>query len=610
MITILIFFLLTFFISFVCVWFVRTIAHRFGWVVAPRVDRWHKKPVALFGGIGMFIAFWCGLSLFYGISGQPQHLHLLFGFFLGACTLFTLGLIDDIVHLKPSTKLIGQIIGVSIPVVTGFVFTATQWPIINSFITFFWFLGVINAINLIDNMDGLASGVVIIAIVTLLITFFVGDGLSIGDPLTPIAVIFLSIVAGFWIINRHPALIFMGDSGSLFLGYILAGITMPSHLNNFLGSSSSIFSLIVPALVLSVPLFDTAFVTIERIVHGISPAKGGRDHSSHRLVGFGFPEDRAVLLLYSLAALGGITAIALIRWPDFSIVFVLLYLIFLIFIGVYLSKKRIYSTPSIFETQIGWMPFARTVLYKRHAIEVLLDFIFIVVSYCLAYYLRFENTLRENLTFLTQSFPIVVASCISGFFLAGIYRGIWHFITLFDISRFFKGVLFGVGISLFSLTILYRFEGYSRAVFIIFGTFLFLLTVGSRLLFRFFDEIVRRNTNSTATKKVVIYGAGQAGKLLLDEWSRNARYAEYSVVGFIDDDPLKGGQTLGGISIYTQKEFICELSRRTFHIYEIWISSDKVKLLGVQEFLGQFKGDVPSIIRRFAFTIDAIKEQS
>ena len=134
--------------------------------------------------------------------------------------MFILGLTDDILHLKPSTKLIGQIIGVSIPIYLGLIFQATPFGILNIFITFFWFLAVINAINLMDNMDGLASGVVIISVVTFLGVRFIKGGFLTGEPLVPIAVIFLYAVAGFWIVNRHPASIFMGDSGSLFLGYL------------------------------------------------------------------------------------------------------------------------------------------------------------------------------------------------------------------------------------------------------------------------------------------------------------------------------------------------------------------------------------------------------
>lgn len=602
----------TFLFSLFCVWLTGSLAYRFGWIATPRAERWNKRPVALFGGVGIFCAFVFGLFFFYLTVGKLAQSQLVFSLLLGASAMFALGLIDDIKHLKPSTKLIGQIIGVSIPLVAGFVFSASPWHLLNVVITFFWFLVIINAINLMDNMDGLASGIVMIAALTFLGVRFMKSGFALSDPIMPIAVIFLYATAGFWIVNRYPASIFMGDAGSLFLGYMLAGITMPSALNGFLGSSSAVLSLLVPLTVLSVPLFDTMLVTASRLWHGISPAEGGKDHSSHRLVGLGLTEDRAVWLLYGLATIGGVAAIALVHWPAYSVPFLLLYVVFLIFVGVYLNRVKVYQNSSMQEESVRWTPLVSNVLHKRYAIEVLLDFVLIVASYYLAYYLRFEGALQDHLGLYIQSLPIVVAACAVGFYIAGAYRGLWHFITTSDLGRFVGGVLSGVGISVFLIAVLYRFEGYSRAVFMIFGTLLFLLVVGSRLSFRLVDELIRRRSDAVKTKNVIIYGAGQSGKFLLEEWARNPAYAEYRVLGFIDDDPDKQHRVLGGLTIYAPEEFIHESRKNATIPHEIWISSSHITPACASDFLAAIADDgttVPSV-RRFTLNMEEIAGRS
>lgn len=599
----------TFLLSIFCVWLTGSLAYRFGWVAAPRAQRWNKRPVALFGGVGIFCAFILGLFFFYATVGRPAQPQFVLSLLLGASAMFVLGFVDDIKHLKPSTKLIGQIIGISIPLVAGLVFSATSSHLLNVLITFFWFLAIINAINLMDNMDGLASGVVMIATLTFLGARFIKEGFAVSDPILPIAVIFLYATAGFWIVNRYPASIFMGDAGSLFAGFLLAGITMPSALNGFLGSSSAVLSLLVPLTVLSVPLFDTMLVTVSRMWHGISPTEGGKDHSSHRLVGLGFTEDRAVWLLYGLAALGGAAAVVLVRFPTYFAAILLLYVLFLAMVGVYLGRVKVYTKQQVPEGQFRWTPLMSNVLHKRHAFEVLLDFILIVASYYLAYYLRFEGTMQEHLGLYIQSLPIVVASCVVGFYIAGVYRGLWHFITISDISRFAGGVLSGVGISVFLIAVLYRFEGYSRAVFIIFGTLLFLLVVGSRLSFRLIDELIRRRADAAKTKNVVIYGAGQAGKFLLEEWARNPAYGEYRVVAFVDDDTWKQRRVLGGVAIYAPADFIDDVRKRTLAVHEVWVSSSHIATSSVHDFVSGVARSAAGVpqVRKFSVSMGALQ---
>ncbi|MCL4457642.1 MAG: hypothetical protein M1147_01310 [Nitrospirae bacterium] len=485
-----------------------------------------------------------------------------------------LGLFDDIKNLKPATKLIGQIIAASLPISLGLVLQVSPWYLVNVLLTYFWFVGIINAVNMLDNMDGLSSGIVMISTFFTALIYSSSYGVNSDSMYLQIAFVLLFSVAGFWVFNKPPASIFMGDSGSLFLGYILAAITIPSRLNGFMGTSSSMLVLIIPVAVLAVPIFDTTFVTVLRKMHGRPASLGGKDHSSHRLVGLGFSEKKAVLMLYILAFLGGIVGVSLSLSSAFSIPFLMLYIILLCFIGIYLGKVKVYPEPSNPEQRNGWTPLVSHWFYKRHAGEVILDIILIAVSYYIAYLLRFEGSLKGQATNYMQSLPIIVASCMGSFFVQGIYRGIWHFISINDIGRYVKGVILGNGIGILIIVALYRFEGYSRTVFIIFSVLLFLLMIGSRLFFRILDNITTGQRTYFNKTKVLIYGAGQAGKLLLEESARNHLYKDYSIIGFIDDDPNKRNHSLLGVKIFGCDDL--PRNKKSFKADELWVSSAQI----------------------------------
>lgn len=561
-------------LSLFCVWAIKSLAYRYSWVASPKSDRWHKKPIALYGGIGIFIPFIASAGLILAVNVRNHAFNLFLSILIGSACVFLIGLFDDIKNLKPATKLIGQIIAASLPISLGLVLQVSPWYLVNVLLTYFWFVGIINAINMLDNMDGLSSGIVMISTLFTAVIYSSSYGMNSDSMYLQIIFVLFFSVAGFWVFNKPPASIFMGDSGSLFLGYILASITVPSKLNGFMGTSSSMLVLIIPVAILAVPIFDTTFVTVLRKMHGRPASLGGKDHSSHRLVGLGFSEKKAVLVLYILAFLGGIVGFSLSVSSVFSIPLVVLYVILLFFIGIYLGKVKVYPEPDVAEQRDRWTPIVSQLFYKRHAGEVILDIVLISVSYYIAYLLRFEGSLKGQATNYVQSLPIIVAACMGSFFMQGIYRGIWHFISINDIGRYVKGVILGNGIGILIIVALYRFEGYSRTAFIIFGVLLFMFMVGSRLFFRIFENIINRERSSSDKTKVLIYGAGQAGKLLLEESERNPLYKDYSVAGFIDDDPNKCNRSILGVKIFGSAD-LCQ-NKKSFQVDELWVSSVKI----------------------------------
>ena len=310
---------------------VRTLARRFGFVAKQTMDRWHNKPTAMMGGGAICLAVIVTYLALVPHSGAGWVV-------VGAASfLFLVGLADDLLHFKPYQKLIGQVIGAAIVVNYGLVLPWTRYLPLNMVITIFWLVGITNAVNLLDNMDGLATGIAAIASGFLAFNFITSNQMTEATMLA----VFTAALIGFLIYNSNPASIFMGDSGSMFIGFFLASSAL---INISGGRSRTLVVLAVPILVLFIPIFDATFVTILRKLSGRAASQGGRDHTSHRLVAIGLSEKRAVLLLYGLAATSGLLAV-LVRElkPDVSLALLILLTLGLTLLGVYLAGVKGYD---------------------------------------------------------------------------------------------------------------------------------------------------------------------------------------------------------------------------------------------------------------------------
>jgi UDP-GlcNAc:undecaprenyl-phosphate GlcNAc-1-phosphate transferase len=583
------------------VWLTKTMAYRYGWVARPKKDRWHKKPVALYGGVGMFLAFFATVVVLLANDISRNAFEVMCALLAGASLVFVTGLIDDLKNLRPMPKLVVEIVAASIPIFCGLVLKLTPWYLVNVMATYFWFIGIVNAINMLDNMDGLSSGIVMISTITILAIVGMNQSYTYDAVFLHIALAFFFSVLGFWIFNRYPATIFMGDSGSLFLGYVLAFLAIPSKLNGYMGISSSVLTLLLPVAILAVPIFDTFIVTMVRKNYGRRASQGGRDHSSHRLVGLGFSEPKAVNILYGLGIVGGMVAWLLSRWPEYATFCLSIYIIFLGLCGVYLSKVKVYAEPTDAEIRGHWTPIISELLYKRNAAEIMLDSIIVASSYYLAYLLRFESAtaLSANAGKYVQSLPMVVASCIVSFYVCRIYEGLWEFISVNDIMRFLKSTIMGTLAAVVIITLVYRFQGYSRTVFVIFNTLLFVSMAGSRLFFRFIDNLLAKH-RADQGKLVLIYGAGEGGKVLYEEIMRNPLFRDYRVVGFIDDDRKKHNRAIAGIRI----RGIHSLKREDEQIDEVWLSSDMIDDSAIRKVREQLGNRVE--VKRFNLTLEQV----
>jgi UDP-GlcNAc:undecaprenyl-phosphate/decaprenyl-phosphate GlcNAc-1-phosphate transferase len=310
---------------------VRAGARRVGMIARPRADRWHKKPTALLGGVGIFL----GVLVSFLFGGIPWLGNA--WLCLGALFVFAVGLIDDIWHIKPRQKLLGQIIAALAFLLAGTVLPWTPFSVVNYLLTFIWIIGITNAINLLDNMDGLAAGVSLIAAGCIAFILWQNDQTIWATLSASLA----AALAGFLIYNHNPASIFMGDCGALFIGYVLSAVSL--HATATLPTDCYFISFAVPVLSLAVPIFDTTFVTLLRKLAGRPASQGGRDHTSHRLVALGWTERQAVWVLCALALLAGAVAILLRNAPaDVALPFVFLFVCVVIFLGIHLARVVTY----------------------------------------------------------------------------------------------------------------------------------------------------------------------------------------------------------------------------------------------------------------------------
>ncbi len=541
--------------------FVREFARRRGIVAAPKADRWHKRPTAMLGGTAIFLTTALMYALFVPITSQSLVI-------LGSSSfLFLVGLIDDILHIKPYQKLIGQMIGVAVVIGFGLVLPWTDFEIINIAITAFWLIGITNAINLLDNMDGLAAGIAAIAAFSLAIGF-AASGQS-GELI--LISVFIGALLGFLVYNFNPASIFMGDCGSMFVGFFLSSSVLMTQVG---GRSRSVISVLaVPALILFVPIFDTTFVTVLRKIWGRKASEGGRDHTSHRLVALGLTERNAVLMLYGLALLAGLISIFIRDLPTTqSLAIIGFFVVALTIIGVYLAKVKVYAEQ---EEELALQNraafgFLLNLSHKRRIFEVILDAVLITLAYFTSYILLFGSFEGgENWTLFLKSLPILIVLNLFSFLLVGVYRGIWRYTSVQDSVTFLKGVVLGSVSSILALLLIYRFEYYSRTVFVVNATLLFLAIAGSRMAFRFFRQILPMPTSKEG-RKVLIYGAGDGGEMILRE-IRNNPDLHYNPVGFVDDDPLKKDKVIHGLKVFGGNGSLEQICRKN-DVQEILIS--------------------------------------
>ncbi|MFD0896478.1 glycosyltransferase family 4 protein [Loigolactobacillus binensis] len=327
MFRIIVMFCLTMVISAVVTPFIRRLAIKMGAIDKPNARRINKAPIPSMGGLGIFITF--TFSTFVLLRAQFPTM-MLYSIFLGECIIVITGILDDILELSPKQKMLGIFLAALVIYYVAHIrMTSISIPFIGHFelgwwslpITIIWILAITNAVNLIDGLDGLATGVSIIALFTMgIIAWFF---LAVPEVDVPIMIFALvATLIGFLPHNFHPASIFLGDTGSLFIGFMIAVFSLEGLKN------VTFISIVIPVIILGVPITDTVFAIFRRLLNHKPISQADRHHLHHRLLAMGLNQRQAVFTIYGIALVFSMIALLFplsTRWGSILLIIALLF---------------------------------------------------------------------------------------------------------------------------------------------------------------------------------------------------------------------------------------------------------------------------------------------
>ncbi|MCU0725449.1 MAG: hypothetical protein MUE73_06630 [Planctomycetes bacterium] len=528
-------------------------ARRAGVVDRPVKDRWNRREVPLLGGVAIFAAFLLAVLVSGGFRGPALAV------LPGAVLLFATGIIDDLRGLRPSTKLVAQVVAAALLVIAGVEARFADERVLTISLTILWVVGITNALNLIDNMDGLCAGVGTLAagaLAAYALRFSV-------EPFPEIARVALALAgaqAGFLVFNVNPARVFMGDAGALTIGYLLAALSIAGTYEH---AGSLFLILAVPVLVLAVPILDTTFVTVMRRLSGRRVTQGGADHVSHRLVALGMSERRAVFFLWSVCAiLAGLGV--LMSYLDLlaNLFFLGVSVVAVVILALVLGEVAIYRPRSGPPEAATGEEEIRKIFrnYFRGSALVLLDTLLTGLAYTGAYLVKFEGRVPEfDRARLLESLPVVIIARTIFFHAFGLYRGFWRYFGVRDLLAVLRAVVAGSAASVIAVVLLFRFEGYSRALFVVDAMVVFLLVSGSRFLFR---ALFESRSFPDRGRRTLILGAGDAGEVTVRAL-RTREGGPWVPAGFLDGDSGLRARRILGVPVLGSPEDFERFARET-----------------------------------------------
>ncbi len=507
-------------------------------VKTPQGERWVARTTPVGGGIGIFAGFVAAVLLATATGTIPAQSEV-WGILGGAALLFFAGLVDDLRHLSPLAKLAVQFGAAAIVIATGTHVQIIGNDVAATALALLWLVGMTNAFNLLDNMDGLAASLAAIAAF-----FFAIDAVTIhpSDTALALAVGIAAACAGFLPFNLRPgrpAAIYMGDSGSQLLGFALAALGLSS---SWKVAGTTVATLLLPVLVLAVPILDTGLVTVLRLLEGRPITQGGRDHSSHRLVRYGLSEKHAVLLLGLVAAALGAASLGYNVLDNQWITLPALLLTFLLLIQFASFLADLEQRP----TAGGF--FAAFDVHWRRLVEVAVDFGVICGAFLAAYFLEFGGKGSDYQRFLfLQTLPVLVVARYVAFIVFGLYRSVWRYAVARDLAA----ILLAVGISEVAAALVLHWTRvvppgeFANSVFVFDALLCTVLVASSRFSERALLHTLGRRRQQ-AVRRTLLVGAGRAGRSLHRELRETPGTR---VIGFVDDNPRLRRRRLQGLPV-------------------------------------------------------------
>ncbi len=526
--------------SLLAIWALRrTPAARYV-VAAPRADRWHTVSTPLLGGSGIFAGMLVAAGIGVASGAIPASRQL--GGILGGCAIvFVAGLVDDVYRLPPLAKLAAQGGAAALVIASGIRVQIVSNNVAATAIAVVWLLGITNAFNLLDNMDGLAA-----SLATVSCALFAIDAFTIHPNHTFALVALATCFAclGFLPYNlrlRRQASVFMGDSGSQVLGFALGSLGLAS---SWTVAGSTVATLLLPLLVLAVPILDTTLVTVVRLLEGRPVTQGGRDHTSHRLVYEGLSDKRAVVLLTGVSAALGLTSLAYEVLGDTRVTLmgVLITFAFLLQFGSYLAEV---NRPPASDRAPRFV--ASLLIHRRRLIEVVVDFLLISASFTAAFIIRLEGTgvVWQRHVF-DRSLPALLIARYIFFIAFGLYRGVWRYAGARDAASVLAACVLSEAAAFLFTWATVPFNGFPRSVYLI-DVLLCSFLIG---ISRFWERALARGLAALIgrgdQRRVLIVGAGRSGRSLLRELRETPGER---VIGFVDDDEALRRRRIQGVSI-------------------------------------------------------------
>lgn len=511
-------------------------------VAAPRGDRWHERATPTLGGVGIFAGFAAAVLIavaVHAVGGSGE----LFGVLGGAAIVFAAGLADDLWSLPPLAKLAAQVGAAAALLASGLRVEVVHNGVLAALLGVLWLVGMTNAFNLLDNMDGLAGTLAVIAA-----AFFTYDALRIHEEHI-LLVLSLAIglaALGFLPFNfrpRKPAAIFMGDCGSQVLGFTLAALGLAT---SWKVAGSTVATLLIPLLVLAVPILDTALVTAVRFVEGRPITQGGRDHTSHRLVRGGLSEKSTVVLLAAVAFGLGLSSLAYsaLGNPRVTLVGVLVTFVALVqFAGFLADLDR--GDAGVSGGPVG---LRKVLLAPRRLVESLVDFALISVALGVAYLLftTGDGTANQKHIFLV-SLPVILAVRYLAFIVFGLYSGVWRFAGAREAAAITVSVVASEPVAVGIIWLSFGpFGDFPASIYIVDAMFCAALVGASRFGERALLHAMLSLKGRDSRRRTLIVGAGRSGRSLLRELRETP--GEH-VVGFVDDDPRLRGRRMQGVPV-------------------------------------------------------------
>ena len=516
-------------------------------VAAPREDRWHTRSTPLLGGTGIFAGLLVATGIVLALGALPASRQLA-GILGGCAILYLAGLLDDVAHLPPAAKVGAQAGAAALVLLAGIRVEIIRNPVAATLLGVAWLVGMTNAFNLLDNMDGLAATLAAIAC-----AFFAIDAFTV-DPSHLVALVSLGVFfacLGFLPYNlrlRGPAAVFMGDSGAQLLGFVLAALGLAS---SWTVASSTVATLLLPILVLAVPILDTTLVTVVRLLEGRPVMQGARDHTSHRLVYQGLSDKRAVVLLGLVSAAVGFTSLAYERLGNTKVTLagVLITFAFVLQFGSYLADVNRAPVPNEASS------FIRSLLvHRRRLVEVLVDFALIAGSFTFAYLIRLEGTgFAWQRHVFNLSLPAILVARYVFFVLFGLYRGVWRYAGLRDAGSIFAAVVLSEGAAFLFIWATVPWGGFPRGTYLIDVLLCSLLIGISRFWERGVTHAIRVLVGREDQQRVLIIGAGGSGRSLLRELRESTGTR---VIGFVDDSPAFRRRRIQGVPVVARLDEI------------------------------------------------------